>query len=61
MTRAADRKFPPIEKRPWPVAYTTREGDDWTPWGNDTRPRPEAHAIKFSDGAILDMVNGWRE
>lgn len=52
--------------KPKPTHYTVREGGDWIAW-RDAAPHtfhPNAstcHAIKFDDGSIFDMVNGWRE
>jgi hypothetical protein len=48
--------------RPEPISYSPKEGTGWIPWGKtyDIRPR-ELHAIRFSDGSIFDMVNGWRK
>lgn len=49
-------------KRPEPVAYVIKEGDGWLEWVNwPTNKSKTAHAIKFSDGSIFDMVNGWRK
>lgn len=45
--------------KPHPVLYTTSEGGDWELWA--IRNHSVAHAIKFSDGSIFDMVNGWRK
>lgn len=45
-----------------PVAFTLREGGVWIPWEEErNRIGGAAHSIKFSDGSILDMTNGWRK
>lgn len=50
--------------KPKPTHYTTQEGGHWIAWlecyGARYPNSPVAHAIKFSDGSIFDMVNGWR-
>lgn len=43
-----------------PVAYTHSEGGPWIAFGTDSGPHLAAHAIKFSNGQVFDMVNGWR-
>ena len=43
-----------------PVAYTDREGGEWVPYP-EVADMPVVHAIKCSNGAIWDQVNGWRK
>lgn len=50
---------------PKPTHYCTREGGKWYNWIDLNNrgiqfTRNGAHAIKFDNGAIFDMVNGWR-
>lgn len=52
-------KFP--SDKPKPTHYTTKEGGHWNTWLPDNRNHPTAHSIKFEDGSIFDMVNGWRK
>lgn len=55
--------------KPKPTHFTTHEGGPWHGWyeRNVLATRLHGHlsnyfhAIKFSDGSIFDMVNGWRE
>lgn len=58
------------QQLPKPTHYTVIDGGDWIEW-NDYKPwqhpyirkhnHTKAHAIKFDNGAIFDMVNGWRK
>lgn len=47
-----------------PVAFTTEESGMWRDWKEahaDGIPLPKGmYAIKFSDGTVFDLVNGWR-
>jgi len=45
---------------PEPVYYTMYEGGPWNTWRKG-KNNHVAHSIKFSDGSIFDMVNGWRK
>lgn len=48
--------------QPKPIAFTKVEGGEWIEFNNSIYGRnPPANAIKFEDGSIFDMVNGWRE
>ena len=47
--------------RPEPVAYNNIEGGNWIPWSNIQTSTSVIHAIRFSDGSVLDVVNGWRK
>jgi hypothetical protein len=53
--------------KPQPVKYTQYEGDHWSDWGTiDERRQTDMgkgvrfHSIKFDDGSVFDMLNGWR-
>lgn len=51
---------------PKPTHYCTREGGKWYNWIDLNNrgmqfTRNGTHAIKFDNGAIFDMVNGWRQ
>ena len=52
-------------KLPQPTHYTMVEGGEWKPFksyvAGNPPPNKTAHAIKFDNGAVFDMVNGWRE
>ncbi len=53
---------------PAPTHFTMIEGGKWHPWGDVNFRRTKrrgmegilAHSIKFADGTVFDMVNGWR-
>lgn len=52
------------QQMPKPVAFTVGEGDNWLLWGNNKamfNNKLTAHAIKFNDGSIFDIANGWRQ
>lgn len=65
--RAAE-KAPTAVRRPQPTHVCDHEGDgfnvSWIEWQklrvSDVRGKL-AHAIKFDDGTVFDMSNGWRE
>lgn len=44
------------------VAITQVEGGDWIPFKRlkYVHPHNLVHAIKFRDGSIWDVTNGWR-
>ena len=47
---------------PEPIAILHHEGDEWTPWNpKQTNTVYAIHAIRFADGSIFDVVNGWRQ
>lgn len=47
--------------KPAPTHYLPAEGGCWQEWTSVFVDRPRAvHAIKFSDGSIFDVVQGWR-
>lgn len=51
-------------KRPEPVEFAIVEGGIWHPWVANmtfTAHDRNFHAIKFSNGSVFDMVNGWRK
>lgn len=47
-----------------PVLFTTEESGAWRNWAEahaDGAPLPKGvYAIKFSDGTVFDLKNGWR-
>ena len=44
------------------IAYTTEEGGLWTEFSPGLQNKNLlVHSIKFSDGSIWDVVNGWRD
>ena len=59
-----NRKDPPEApcEMPKPVEYTIKEGGHWRSWEETKGMRimNPIHAIKFDNGRIFDMVNGWR-
>lgn len=56
--------------RPQVVEVLLKEGGQWIVWApNEARLEPDhekkggyiaVHALKFADGSIWDVVNGWR-
>lgn len=68
--RKAKRKAEVEKTRPKIVEVLLTEGGTWIIWGANTlRKDPEqaskgnyhsVHAIKFEDGSIWDVANGWR-
>lgn len=45
-----------------PTHYTVVEVGKWEPWDLEGfKNHSTAHAIKFEDGSIFDMKNGWRQ
>lgn len=68
--RKAKRKVEVEKTRPNVVEVLLTEGGQWIIWGPNTlRKDPEqekkghyhsVHALKFEDGSIWDVANGWR-
>lgn len=47
--------------KPKPTHFIAKEGEPWVLWQDwPKRQNLTAHVIKFDDGSIFDMVNGWR-
>lgn len=48
-------------KMPKPTHFTIKEGGEWIGWHDRGFSNTKvAQAIKFEDGTIFDMINGWR-
>jgi hypothetical protein len=47
---------------PKPTHYSIQEGNDWLRWPTriEVCHNNRFHAIKFDNGRVFDMVNGWR-
>lgn len=68
--RKAKRKAEVEKTRPVVIEVLLKEGSTWIVWGpNALRIDPEqaskgnyhsVHALKFEDGSIWDVANGWR-
>jgi len=68
--RKASRKAKLEAERPKVAEVLLTEGGSWIIWGPETgRIGPDAlknghyttvHAIKFEDGSVWDVANGWR-
>lgn len=68
--RQSRRRAEAQKSRPTVVEVLLKEGDSWIVWGpNSLRIDPEqekkgnyhsVHAIKFADGSVWDVANGWR-
>ena len=43
-----------------PTHFTMCEGGEWYAWDTKFREMRTAHSIRFTDGSVFDMVNGWR-
>lgn len=58
------RKALTPQQLPKPTHYTMTDGGEWRDFktyvAGNPPPNKTAHAIKFDNGAIFDMVNGWR-
>lgn len=46
--------------KPKPISYCSKQGDYWYGWEDFSRPKT-IYSIRFDDGSVFDMVNGWRE
>jgi hypothetical protein len=64
MEAAIDAALGLSGKEPDALFFTTREGGQWLPWSTRhswlIADRKPLHAIKFADGSIFDVLNGWR-
>lgn len=70
LARQQTRKQKLEKERPAVTEVLLTEGGQWIVWGpNALRKDPEqqskgnyhsVHAIKFDDGSIWDVANGWR-
>ena len=57
-----DQLQPQPKQLPKPIEFLVEEGGRWYKWFDQPKSNnfTAAHAIKFDDGSIFDMVNGWR-
>lgn len=63
MTLVSPNKAEKIILKPEPTHFTIIEGGEWYIWeARHTFKWSDRnfHAIKFEDGSIFDMINGWR-